>query len=130
MTNELSKPEPPETPETEPVQRYVLTPSIDIFDTDEGLVLRADLPGVSADTIDLQVEDNKLTLFGRAKPEAPADARVLHQEYVSGDYYRSFILSDDIDHEHITARLTNGVLEVRLPRASKGEPRRIQVKSD
>jgi len=114
----------------QPIERYVFTPPIDIFETEDGLVLRADLPGVTVDTLDLQVEDNKLTLFGRVKPEAPDEARLLHQEYAVGDYFRSFILSDDVDHERITAKLTNGVLEVVLPRAAKPEPRRIEVKSE
>ncbi|NOX54819.1 MAG: Hsp20/alpha crystallin family protein [Planctomycetes bacterium] len=134
MTNELSKRQEAEVEAGrepgQPLERYVFTPPIDIFETEDGLVLRADLPGVSVETLDLQVEDNKLTLFGRVKPEAPEGARLLHQEYAVGDYFRSFILSDDVDHERITAKLTNGVLEVFLPKAAKPEPRRIQVKSE
>ena len=114
----------------EPVERYVFTPPIDIYETDDGLVLQADLPGVSTETLDLQVQDNKLTLLGRVAPAVPDDARLIHQEYEVGDYFRSFILSDEVDHERINAKLTHGVLEVVLPKASKPEPRRIQVKSD
>jgi HSP20 family molecular chaperone IbpA len=110
-----------------PPERFVCTPPIDIFDNGEGLVLRADLPGVSGDSLELQVQDNKLTLFGRVAPQAPPDARLVHQEY---DYLRSFILSEDVDHERISAKLTNGVLEVFLPRAPQAEPRKIQVKTE
>jgi HSP20 family protein len=110
-----------------PVERLVFTPPIDIYETDEGLILRADLPGVSLDTLELQVQDNKLTLFGRMEQIVPEDARLLHQEYETGDFLRSFILSDEVDHQHISAKLNNGVLEVVLPKAAKPEPRRIQV---
>jgi HSP20 family protein len=110
-------------------ERFVCTPPIDIFDNGEGLVLRADLPGVSGDTLELQVQDNKLTLFGRVTQQAPEDAMLIHQEYRVGDYLRSFILSEDVDHERISAKLVNGVLEVTLPRAPQPEPRRIQVKT-
>lgn len=111
-------------------ERYVFTPPIDIYESDQGLVLHADLPGVSLDTLELQVQDNKLTLFGRVKPAVPPGATILHQEYEVGDFLRSFILSDEVDHERITATLNNGVLKVLLPRAERPEPRRIQVHTE
>tara|TARA_R110002072_G_scaffold302615_2_gene486890 strand:+ start:34976 stop:35401 length:426 start_codon:yes stop_codon:yes gene_type:complete len=115
-----------ETP-SHPVDRYVFTPPIDIHETDDGLILRADLPGVSLDTLELQVQNNRLTLFGRVPQVAPEGARLVHQEYHEGDYLRSFILSDNVDHDRISARLTNGVLEVFLPHTPKAQPRKIQV---
>ena len=113
-----------------PTAHSICAPPIDIFETDTGLVLHADLPGVSADNLELQVQDNKLTLFGRVAPPAPEEARPIHQEYRVSDFLRSFILSDEVDHEQIEAKLNNGVLEVTLPRAAKTEPRRIQVRID
>ena len=110
-----------------PAERFILTPPIDIFETDEGLVLQADLPGVSLKTLDLQVQDNKLTLFGRVGLPAPPKARIVHQEYAEGDYLRSFILSDEVDHDQIKATINNGVLKVVLPKAPKAKPRRIEV---
>jgi HSP20 family molecular chaperone IbpA len=118
-------------PRPQPVtERELFTPPIDIYDTDDGLVLLADLPGVTADTLDLQVQDNKLTLFGRVSTTLPPDAKLVHQEYPVGDFLRSFILSDEVDHERITAKLTNGVLEVVLPKAPRTQPRRIQVNAE
>lgn len=107
--------------------QLVFTPPIDIFETDEGLVLLADLPGVSAETLELQVQDNKLTLLGKVHPPVGKEARLLHQEYRVGQFLRSFILSDEVDHERITAKLHHGVLEVHLPRVKRSEPRRIHV---
>ncbi len=110
--------------------RIVFTPLVDIYETDEGLTLLADLPGVSADSLELQVQDNKLTLFGRVKPPVPDDAKIIHQEYAVGEFLRSFILSEDVDHERITAKLSQGVLEVFLPRAAQATPRRIRVDTE
>jgi HSP20 family protein len=129
MTQELV-PGPAEIPpavETPPQPQIVFTPPIDIFETEEGLVLLADLPGVTSETLELQVQDNKLTLFGRVGPQAPDNARLLHREYQVGHFLRSFILSDEVDHERISAKLNQGVLEVLLPRLKRTEPRRIQV---
>lgn len=127
MSNGDLTPAPP--PAAEPPPRWFCTPPIDIFDTDAGLVLRADLPGVTADELELQVEDNRLTLLGKVTPPAPPEARMIYQEYRVGDFLRSFILSDDVDHERISAKLTDGVLEVTLPRASSSQPRRIQIRT-
>lgn len=113
-----------------PVERRVFTPPIDIYETDEGLVLCADLPGVSAESLDLQIQDNKLTLFGRVTVTAPEGGQAVHHEYEVGDFLRSFILSDDVDHDRISAKMSHGVLEVVLPRAAKGDARRIEVQTD
>src|ERR1700736_881026 len=61
--------------------RFLFTPPIDIFETEDGLVLHADLPGVSIKTLELQVQDNKLTLFGRVGQQVAPEARAIHQEY-------------------------------------------------
>jgi HSP20 family molecular chaperone IbpA len=90
-------------------------------------VLYADLPGVTLDGLELQVQDKKLTLFGRIRQTADEIVQVLHQEYQIGHFFRSFILSDDVDHDRIEARLANGVLRVSLPRAERAKPRRIEV---
>ncbi|HVW02987.1 MAG TPA: Hsp20/alpha crystallin family protein [Planctomycetaceae bacterium] len=127
---------PEETPpierpavEREP-ERSLFTPPIDIYESAEGLVLTADLPGVTVNSLDVQVQDNRLTIFGRVEPFAPADAKLLHQEFELGDFLRSFILSDEVDHDRIAAKLNHGVLEVVLPKASKASPRKIQVNQE
>ncbi|MFO1045960.1 MAG: Hsp20/alpha crystallin family protein [Planctomycetaceae bacterium] len=132
MSNEIVKvtytdAEEPQGTQVDPV---VFTPPIDIFETPDGLVLLADLPGVTLESLELQVQDNKLTLYGKVKPDLPADARMIHQEYAVGHFLRSFILSDEVDHERISAKLNQGVLEVVLPQLRKSEPRRIQVTTD
>ena len=128
MSNEIVKAIPSANDELgTQVDPVVFTPPIDIFETPEGLVLLADLPGVTLESLELQVQDNKLTLFGRVESDIPPEARLIHQEYALGHFLRSFILSDEVDHERITAKLNQGVLEVVLPQLRKSEPRRIQV---
>lgn len=130
MSQDLVGPTDPTPPAAPQERQIVFTPPIDIFETEAGLVLLADLPGVSAETLELQVQDNKLTLFGRVTSPVVEHAQLLHQEYQVGHFLRSFILSDEVDHEHISAKLNNGVLEVVLPRVQRSEPRRIQVATD
>lgn len=111
-------------------ERRLCAPPIDIFESDDGLVLRADLPGVTSDGLELQVQDNKLTLFGRVTSDVPEGATLLHQEYDVCDFLRSFILSEGVDHDRIQAKLTAGVLEVLLPHADRPQPRRIPVTTE
>lgn len=120
--------EPTRLPEPMPTEQLVFTPPIDIYESGDDLVLRADLPGVKLESVDVQVQDNRLTIFGRVADFIPPEARVLHQEFQVGDYLRSFILSDQVDHSRIVARLNNGLLEVVLPKAPRAQARRIQVK--
>ena len=141
MNTEITRPTAGAEPSTAPdatvsstgqpsPERQLCAPPIDIYETDEGLVLCADLPGVTADGLELQVLDNKLTLFGRVTTVAPEGARPLHQEYRECDFLRSFILSDEVDHDRITAKINNGVLKVVLPKADRAEPLRIEVRTD
>ncbi|REJ72046.1 MAG: Hsp20/alpha crystallin family protein [Planctomycetota bacterium] len=125
------------TPERRPTpaslrtpSKRVCTPPIDIYEDQDGLVLRADLPGVSVDTLELQVQDNKLTLFGRVSTSVPKDAKLIYQEYHVGDFLRSFILSDQVNHEQTSAKLSEGVLELTLPRVTQSEPRRIPIRGE
>jgi HSP20 family molecular chaperone IbpA len=104
------------------------TPLIDIHEGPEGLILEADLPGADEQDLRIQLEDNVLTLHAKVESPAPLEARLLHQEYLLGDYQRSFILGD-VDRDRITAELTNGVLRLFLPKAGRARTRRIEIKS-
>jgi HSP20 family molecular chaperone IbpA len=105
------------------------TPPIDIHESAEGLVLEADLPGVTESQLSIQLEDNVLSLHARVSAPAPEDARVLHEEYRPGDFYRSFILSDEVERSKIAAELKNGVLKLTLPKAERAKTRRIEIKT-
>ena len=102
-------------------------PHVDIFETDKDVTVIADIPGVTADGIDLTLEENILTIHGqRTLPQH--DGRVILEEYESGHYMRRFTVAETIDQERIEASLADGVLKVRLPKATPVQPRKIQIK--
>lgn len=102
---------------------------VDVLETPEGYLVRADLPGVSKDAIQIDIDANRVTL--RAEPAREAqpkpDVRVLRSERFDGHYVRSFALSEEIDESRASARLENGVLELTLPRKAGVGPTRLTV---
>jgi HSP20 family protein len=109
--------------------RRAFTPPIDIHEGPDGLTLEADLPGATENSLFIQLEDNVLSLHARVDSPAPEGARLIHEEYPVGDYYRSFILSDEVDRDRISAELKNGVLRLVLPKADRVRSRRIEIRS-
>lgn len=115
----------PAKEETRSQEAYV-TPPVDIYETADGLVVKADLPGVTKADLDLRVENNLLTIRGRAAHCAPGD--VLYREYNLQNFFRQFELSDKVDQGKISAELQHGVLTLNLPKAEEAKPRRIDVR--
>lgn len=107
----------------------VFQPDVDVLDRPDEIVVRADLPGVSSDAIDVRYENGVLTLRGRARRRGPAESEYLLQEYEVGDYADSVVVGEAIDAEGIRAEYADGVLTVRLPKAPAARPRRIEVRS-
>jgi HSP20 family molecular chaperone IbpA len=101
-------------------------PRVDIFETDDGLVLQADVPGVRAEDVDLHYERGELTLFARVRRRLP-QCEFLLQEYEEGDFYRVFTVHESIDASRIEAQCKNGVLTVHLPKMESVRPRQIKV---
>ncbi len=105
----------------------VFTPEVDIFETDHEITVLADMPGVAADGVNIELRDGVLTLNGDVKPwEGPDESDVL-VEFEIGKYSRQFTLSDAIDQNKIDAKLEDGVLRLTLPKAQKAVPRQITV---
>jgi HSP20 family protein len=105
------------------------TPLIDIHEGPDGLILVADLPGIAPEGVSIHLEDNVLHLAAKVGPTAAGKGRALHEEYRQGDFQRSFILSDEVDRERISAQLKNGVLQLNLPKAERAKTRKIEIKS-
>jgi HSP20 family molecular chaperone IbpA len=103
----------------------VLTPPVDIFETENGLVVVADLPGVEKEQIDVNVEKNVLTL--KAKPKQELTEGLARQEYQLLPFYRQFQLSDAVDQAKISAEMKYGVLTIHLPKVAEQQPRKIAV---
>ncbi len=111
--------------------RGTFAPAVDILETGEEVILRADLPGVSEKDLDISLEKGVLTLRASGSESAvPEGMRRLQQEYVAGDYERAFSLSDEIDQENIRASVKNGVLTLRLPKAGPAKARKIDIISE
>jgi len=104
------------------------TPRVDILETEDQLMLYADMPGVKPEDVDISYENGELTVYGRCAPRQE-QANYLLQEYGVGDYYRAFSISEQIDSERISAELKHGVLTVHLPKSEAVKPRRISVKT-
>jgi HSP20 family protein len=107
----------------------VFTPSVDIFETDRELTLLADLPGVTAENLTIDLRENRLTLTGEVEPFEKADEEDILIEYEIGKYYRQFSLSSLIDQSQIDAKLTDGVLRLTLPKVAEAKPRKIEVRT-
>jgi HSP20 family molecular chaperone IbpA len=107
----------------------VFSPAIDIFESEKEITLLADMPGVKANDLSIDLKENVLTLSGEVEaPEGPNEVDVL-REYRTGRYYREFSLSQLIDQSKINAELKDGVLHLKLPKVEKATPRKIAVKS-
>jgi len=107
----------------------VFTPSVDIFETDRELTLLADLPGVTAENLTIDLRENTLTLTGEVEPFERANEEDILIEYEIGKYYRQFSLSNVIDQSKINANLTDGVLRLTLPKVEEAKPRKIEVRT-
>ena len=107
----------------------LFTPSVDIFENDSSLVLLADLPGVNAKALNIDLRDNTLTIEGEVAPFEGANEKDILIEYEVGKYYRQFSLSEVIDQEKIDAQLKDGVLRLTLPKVEKAAPRTIAVQA-
>jgi HSP20 family molecular chaperone IbpA len=110
--------------ETRSQEQYI-TPPVDIYETNEGLVVKADLPGVPKEGLDVRVENNLLTIRGKASHVAPGEP--VYREYGLVNFFRQFELNERVNQTAISADLKNGVLTLNLPRAEESKPRRIDV---
>jgi HSP20 family protein len=109
-------------------RRLTFTPRADILETPEEMRLLLDLPGVRPQDVEVHFERGELTVHGKSAPlEQPGT--LLVAEYQVGDYYRAFLIGQEVDAEKISAELKNGVLAVHLPRRPDATGRRIEVKT-
>jgi HSP20 family protein len=107
----------------------VFRPDVDIVEQKDAFLVSADLPGVDEKSVEVRLENGVLSIDA-APGEAPEAAWTpLYAEYRTGGYHREFTLSDAIDVNAIEARLTDGVLQVRLPKRSEARPRQIAVQA-
>lgn len=100
----------------QPRRAYV--PAVDIVESENSVELVVDVPGVAEDSVELTIEKNILTLSAVPADGVIAGKKLVYAEYGVGEYRRSFALADEIDQDHISASLKNGVLRIRLPKSA------------
>jgi HSP20 family protein len=106
------------------------TPPVDIYETDDALVLKAELPGVSKDDVSIEVHQNTLILRGQRTHEAEVKDEYYHRvERAYGTFQRSFVLPAIVDQDKVQATYKDGVLELHLPKSEAAKPRRIAINS-
>lgn len=136
MANE--KREEPRASETKPGQRVpeqtrpgpVYSPAVDIFEHESAITVLADMPGVKAQDLDIDLRENVLTLTGRVSAPETAGQSFVLREYEPGTFFRQFTLGSAIEQAKIDARLTDGVLRLELPKADRARPRQIAVRTE
>ncbi len=116
------------TEQTRPQTLFV--PRTDIYESNDHLLLLADMPGVKQDSVDIMLEHNILTIYGHVEPPAFEGYTLTYCEYGIGDYRRVFTLSNEIDRQGIQASVKNGVLKLVLPKSKSAMPRKIAVKTE
>src|SRR2546423_537948 len=112
--------------ENVPARRWI--PAMDLLEEGDHFVLRADLPGVSEQEVNVELEDNMLTISGERKSEQEERRDGYYRlERAAGSFSRSLTLPDGIDSESIEASFQNGVLTVRIPKPEERKPRRVAI---
>jgi len=106
---------------------HFIRPAVNIIETEEGLVLTADVPGAAKESLDVNVEKGILTI--NAPVEHKIQGTQTYREFeLTGSYYRQFTIPESLDHEKAKAEYVNGILTLRVPKAQAAKPKRIDVK--
>lgn len=127
--NDVTRHEASQAPAERERDEETLLPPVDIFEDGNALHLIADMPGVTRESLHIEVDNNVLSLEGEVRLEMPEGLSAIYAEVRAQRYARRFTLSHEIDAEAIQARIDNGVVELVLPRKETHRRRRIEVKA-
>ena len=106
-----------------------MVPDVDICETEEGLTLFADMPGVGEGGVEVSVNDERLTLIGRSGVPSDPQGSEIHVEFAPQSYRRVFAVSRDIDTDRIEGKISQGVLRLFLPKSDQAKVKRIPIES-
>src|SRR5919202_6881517 len=109
--------------------RRTFRPQVDIYETENGLMLLADVPGAKPEGLEITLERHALTIRAEVEDRAPQGYSPVYQEYEVGDFECQFTLSGDFDADKIEASLVDGVLRLMIPRAPQAQARKIDVRA-
>jgi HSP20 family molecular chaperone IbpA len=107
--------------------RPVFVPAVDIYEREDAILVRCDMPGVDEKDLEITLEDNVLTLTGPQQTGVPEGYENVTGEYQAGVYHRAFTIAQEIDQSRIKASMKHGVLDIQLPKSEETQPRRIEV---
>ncbi|MGB9836304.1 MAG: Hsp20/alpha crystallin family protein [Candidatus Saccharicenans sp.] len=110
------------------IMQSTWSPAVDIYETENELVLTAELPGIDEKDVEIKVEDNTLSIKGERKFEKETKEENYHRiERAYGSFYRSFSLPNYVDQEKITAEFENGLLKIHMPKKAEVKPRKVKI---
>ncbi|MEI6205674.1 MAG: Hsp20/alpha crystallin family protein [Desulfuromonadales bacterium] len=110
--------------ETRSNEKYI-RPAVNIIETEDGLVLTADIPGSTKENLNVSVEKGILTICAPAQHSLPGSSA--YREFELANYYRQFTIPESLEHEKAKAEYLNGILTLRVPKAEIVKPKRIEV---
>jgi len=102
-------------------------PVVDIWESEQALILQADVPGVRKEDVEVNLDNDVLTINGRVSVDDYEGLRPVYSEYNVGNYFRRFSLGETIDKAKISADMQDGVLTVTLPKKERAQPRKIMI---
>ena len=114
--------------DTEAKAKGAWHPAVDIFETEQEIILKAETPGLTKEQVNVEVDEGTLHLKGERKFEKDVNEETFHRiERVYGGFQRSFVLPESVDTDKVYAELKDGILEIRLGKREQAKPKHIQV---
>jgi len=109
--------------------RPTFVPFTDIYEREDAVLVRCDMPGVEEKDLDITLDNHVLTISGTQRPHTREGFESIWAEYETGVFNRSFRISQDIDRDGIKARIKHGVLDIELPKSKQAQPKKINVEA-
>jgi len=109
-------------------EEYILVPPVDIYETDNEFVIKAEMPGVKKDGINVTLDNNELEISGKINGNLPDEKNLKYSEFNLYNYHRKFNVGDVINRNALSAALDDGILTLTLPKREEVKPKKIEVK--
>lgn len=131
MADKSKETQKKEAPKTDIAERTraakIYNPDVDIIEGKDRIIVIADMPGVNENSVDITLDDNVLTIYGKVDWQVSGKMKLTHAEYAVGDYQRVFTISGEIDRERIEANVKDGVLRLTMPKNDAPRMKKITV---
>lgn len=108
-------------------ESYFRKPAVDILETEKEVVLKAEMPGVRKENIDLEIAEGELRITAKAPEGTSENSNYVLEERLPANYFRSFSISSEIDHEKVAASYENGILKLTLPKHEQSQAKKIMI---